>query len=160
MLQLGFLLLQAHVCVEKGKKGEGKKRHHSGQQATCHPHPTAHHPIQSHRLERRDQRVHPALFSNSFREESDNLELPGKLTDKTLMKNLIPTSTLSSGLLCCCHFLALLPLLSSLDILSPLLHATYDPLPPRFHNILRSILVFLFLGKIPAGLTGRHCTAK
>lgn len=55
----------------------------------------------------------PALFCNSFGEESNNLELPGKITDKTLMKNLIPTSTVSSGvLLYYCHFLALLPPLS------------------------------------------------
>lgn len=114
--------LGSRLCREGGKKGEGKKRHHSGQQATCHPHPTAHHPIQSHGLERREQRVHPALFCNSFREESNNLELPGKLMDKTLMKNLIPTSTLSSGLLLCYrHFLALLPLLSSCCILHMIL---------------------------------------
>lgn len=143
-----------------GEKGKGKNSRHSGQHATSCHHPNAHCPIQSYRLEERKQRVHPALFCNSFREESNNLEVPEKNTENTLKKNLVPTSPLSSGLLYYCHFLSLIPLLPSLDIFSPLQYPMYDPLPLRFHDVLRRILTFIFFRKKASKAPGYHCTAK
>lgn len=145
----GFCSSRLLFVWRRGKKGKGRR---GSTQDNMPPVTIIQMPTvpSSPTVWKRESKGPPALFCNSFGEESNNLELPGKITDKTLMKNLIPTSTVSSGvLLYYCHFLALLPPLSSLDILSPLLHPTHDCLPLRFHDILRRILVFLFFGKKP-----------